>query len=104
MKTIFDFVKILGYPVRDLVTGFEGTVTSVGFDLYGCVQCVVNPPVKDGKVGEVMWYDFKRLVITGDKPVMDVPDFLKPSDGLKLVSHQEDGPERLPSIERNPLR
>jgi hypothetical protein len=34
-------LKLLGTKVRDVVTGFVGIVTSVSFDLYGCVQAVV---------------------------------------------------------------
>ena len=105
MKNIFDYVKILGYPVKDRVTGFEGTVTSVGFDLYGCVQCVVNPRVKeDGKEVEARWLDHKRLEVIGDAPVMEIPEFLVPPATGPLSVHKEDGPEKLPSMERNPLR
>ena len=67
-------LKLLGFPVRDRVTGFEGIVSSVGFDLYGCVMAIVTPLVdKDKKQGEHHWFDTKRLEVTGDKPVMEVP-------------------------------
>lgn len=58
-----DYVDLLGYRVRDKVTGFEGVVTSIGFDLYGCVQAVVTPPAKDGKQEDSRWYDTHRLSI-----------------------------------------
>ena len=35
--------KVLGYRVKDKVTGYTGVATSVCFDLYGCVQVTVNP-------------------------------------------------------------
>ena len=76
----------LGLKVRDKVTGFKGTVTSVGFDLYGCVQVIVNPGLdKSGKPGESLWFDIARLEKTSMKPVMEVPnfDFGPVAEGLK---------------------
>jgi hypothetical protein len=41
---------LLGYRVRDKVTGMTGVVSSISFDLYGCVQAIVNRGLdKDGK-------------------------------------------------------
>lgn len=42
MENIRKHLEMLGYAVRDRVTGLEGIVTSIGFDLYGCIQAVVN--------------------------------------------------------------
>ena len=36
-------LSILGKPVKDKVTGMKGIVSSVSFDLYGCIQVIVNP-------------------------------------------------------------
>src|SRR5256885_6644880 len=58
-------LELLGYQVRDVVSGFTGVVTSISFDLYGCVQGLVTPPVieKEGKKsGDSGWFDTKRLV------------------------------------------
>jgi hypothetical protein len=81
-------MKFLGMPVIDKVSGFTGTATSINFDLYGCVQVFVNPPAVEGKDGMRLpgghWFDTSRLEITGDTPVMEVPDFaaaLKPPAG-----------------------
>ena len=67
----------LGYRVRDRVTNIEGVVTSVCFDLYGCVQACIHPGVKaDGDLNSVHWYDISRLVMIGDGDrVMNLPDF-----------------------------
>ena len=47
---IKEHLEMLGYRVRDKVTGYEGVVTTIGFDLYGCIQATINPGVgKDGK-------------------------------------------------------
>ena len=73
MKKYFD---LLGFKVRDVVTGFTGIFTCVSFDLYGCVQALVNPGLdKDGKNQESRWYDLKRLERLSDGPVMAVPNF-----------------------------
>lgn len=66
----------LGFKCRDKVTGIEGVITSVTFDLFGCVQALVNPGVdKDKKPSECFWYDINRLKILGNSPVMEVPNF-----------------------------
>jgi hypothetical protein len=68
--------NLLGYPVVDKVTGFTGIVTSVSFDLYGCVQVIVSPPIdKDGKRPEAHWFDEKRLRVTSEERVMPMPCF-----------------------------
>lgn len=67
--------RLLGYPVKDRVTQFVGVVTSVAFDLYGCVQCVVTPPAGEaGKMEDSRWFDEKRLEVTGNR-VMPLPSF-----------------------------
>lgn len=70
-------LDILGYPVRDKVTGLEGVAVSVSFDLYGCIQVIVNPGIdKEGKQKEQGWYDISRIERTSKKRVMDPPDFV----------------------------
>ena len=69
-------LDMLGMKVEDRVSGFKGTVTSVGFDLYGCIQAIVNPGVdKDGKPADSHWFDIGRLTKLSDKPVMRRPEF-----------------------------
>lgn len=70
-----EYLRLLGLKVHDAVTGFEGIVTSITFDLYGCVQALVSPGMKDGKIVEREWFDTKRLSILDSKPVMPVPTF-----------------------------
>jgi hypothetical protein len=72
----------LGLTVCDKVTSFEGTVHSVCFDLYGCVQALVMPGVDaDGKLQEGHFFDVKRLTTLGETPVMELPDFSLPEIG-----------------------
>lgn len=69
-------LDLLGMRVVDRVTGAKGVVTSVGFDLYGCIQAVVNFGLdKDGKPSESHWYDVSRLEVLSDVPVMPRPQF-----------------------------
>lgn len=71
-------IKILGHKAKDKITGYEGVVESISFDLYGCVQAALRPELdKDGKFREGHWFDVKRLDILSKKPVMEVPDFSK---------------------------
>jgi hypothetical protein len=76
MENVRKHLDFLGLKVVDKVTGFKGICTSIGFDLYGCVQAVINPGLdKDGVAIESVWFDIARLKVTDKKPVMDVPDF-----------------------------
>ncbi len=71
-------VSLLGLKVKDLVTGCTGVITTVSFDLYGCIQVVVTPPVdKNGETKSGQWFDVTRLLITDECPIMALPDFSK---------------------------
>ena len=71
------YLDLLGYQVTDCVTGFKGVVTTVSYDLYGCIQVVVHPHVdeKTGKQEDGRWFDAKRLSKTSTHPVMPLPVF-----------------------------
>ena len=72
----------LGFKAKDRVTGYVGVVSSISFDLYGCVCAVLTPATdKDGKTGDGHWFDVKRLQKLGSKPVMEAPDFGLPEIG-----------------------
>ncbi len=69
-------LDLLGLRGRDRVTGFVGVVTSVSYDLYGCVMVVLSPPVDDkGEVHDGKWFDSHRIEVIDGKPVMAAPDF-----------------------------
>ena len=70
-------LKILGCKAKDVVTGASGVVTSVSFDLYGCIMVWLTPSeqAKQKEKAEGSWYDFKRIEVSG-KPVMKQPDFV----------------------------
>jgi hypothetical protein len=71
-------INLLGLRATDKITGVKGVVTSVCFDLYGCVQAIVSPPAKEnGEIQQGHWFDVNRLDVefTDDFRVMPVPDF-----------------------------
>lgn len=72
---IQNHTSLLGWTVKDKVTGFRGVVTHIGIDLYGCVQAIVHPRAvaeRDGsqKLEESRWFDLARLDKVGRAPVM----------------------------------
>lgn len=86
----------LGKRARDVVTGQTGVIVSVSFDLYGCIQVVLNPGIdKDGKHREQGWYDIARMEITDEKPVMQQPAFEWTKDD---ISSGKKGPAEKPAI------
>lgn len=69
-------IELLGRTAKDRVTGFTGVIVTVSFDLFGCVQVVISPPVdKDGKKVDDCWFDVNRLDLVGESRAMPVPDF-----------------------------
>jgi hypothetical protein len=69
-------IEKLGMRVKDKVTGFSGVVSSVSFDLYGCIQAVVTPPKeKAAPLAEGRWFDIARLEVVSKTRVMPIPDF-----------------------------
>ena len=58
-----------GQVCRDLVTGFQGTVTGRADYLTGCRQYVLTPKVKDGGDWvEGRWFDENRLELVRQAP------------------------------------
>lgn len=93
--------ETFGRVVRDRVTGFDGVVESISFDLYGCVQAIVRPSGvdKDGQTRKGEWFDVKRLEIIDDEPVMPLPDF-----GIRFAESNENGPAAKPEPRSMPAR
>jgi len=76
MENVEKHLDLLGLKVVDRVTGLKGVVTSVSFDLYGCIQAIVDPGIdKEGKNIDNRWFDIARLKTIGSKPVMETPNF-----------------------------
>ena len=69
-------LDLLGLKVKDKVTGFCGVIDSISFDLYGCVQASVRPPINEKEeLPDGRWFDVNRLSIKSKKPVMNIPNF-----------------------------
>lgn len=99
--TVEEYLKYLGLKAKDRVTGFEGVVDSVCFDLYGCVQISLRMPHQAGKENEMApchWFDAKRLEVLSDTPVMEVPSFLTTKKGREI------GPADKPREETKKIR
>lgn len=61
---------LLGYEVKDVVTGMSGIVTAETVWLNGCVRCEIETCDKEGKPVEY-WFDKGRLERTSaDRRVM----------------------------------
>ena len=79
-----EHLKLLGFIVQDKVTKFEGVIVSISFDLFGCIQAVVQPKIKDGNTPECRWFDLKRLKPLSKCPVMEIPSFIIVPGGNEL--------------------
>ncbi len=87
-------LSLLGMPCQDRVTGMEGVITSVSFDLYGCIQAIVHPGMdKEGSLKDTLWFDIARLEITAENPVMNIPDF-----ECGYVAEGKKGPAEKPTM------
>lgn len=65
---------ILGKRVKERVSKLEGIATAVSFDLYGCVQVLVNHGIDDiEKPTPQVWYDMNRMEVLSDEPIIAVP-------------------------------
>lgn len=100
MLNVQKHLALLGLRVEDRITGFKGVAVSVGFDLYGCVQAIVNPGMgPEGKLGESVWFDVARLKVMDPEPVMPVPDFTfdrESPEGKAAVAEGRKGPAERP--------
>lgn len=94
ITTVETHLNWLGHEVVDAVTGFVGVVTSMSFDLSGCVQAFVKPKIdKDGKMPDGHWFDIARLDLkdASAAAVMRVPRNAQ----FSLSAAETSGPEQL---------
>ncbi len=98
VTAVSPFIDLLGKTARDRVTKLEGVVCTISFDLFGCVQAVLRPPMnKDGKLDDAHWFDVHRLELVNDERVMAVPRFdITPTFGATPQTHQH-GPSEKPA-------
>ncbi len=63
--------EMLGWLMKDVITGFVGNVTGVAYYISGCNQALIQPKVKeDGSIKEGQWFDFQRLENTGGERIV----------------------------------
>lgn len=82
-----EHLKLLGYVMRDKVTGFEGTVITVGYDLTGCIQAILKPKhdasIEKGEGPPSKWFDVKCLDQISSEPVIPQPNFVDVPGGFR---------------------
>jgi hypothetical protein len=101
MSKIEKYLDRLGLEGKDKVTGIEGTVTSISFDLYGCIQVILTPKKGDeSKYPSCNWFDIGRVEFQEGFKVMETPNFMEPK---KLISEGKKGPEFKSTGMSNPL-
>lgn len=55
-------ISLLGEEVFDIVTGFEGVVTDVSFNIDGGIDAFVKPKVDEAnKMQDGYWFNIARL-------------------------------------------
>ena len=93
---IQESINLLGKHGVDKITGYKGVISSVCFDLYGCVQLALTPPATaEGKIESGTWFDVHRVQVQEDAPrVMGVPDFRAMARQPEDFSH---GPAEKPA-------
>lgn len=75
--TMATHFSLLGYRVKDKITGFIGVAETLCFDLYGCIQILIRPAIQKGQteLPDARWFDVRRITILSKNRVMETPDF-----------------------------
>lgn len=74
MSKVQENISFLGRKCVDAITEFAGVITSVSFDVSGCIQAYVVPTANNGDLKQGSWFDVSRLHISSDY-VLFAPDF-----------------------------
>jgi len=78
MEVFKKHIELLGKNAEDKITGFKGIVDSIAFDLYGCIQVSLKPPLNDkGEMTDGYWFDVTRLKISNTQRIVELPNFTK---------------------------
>jgi hypothetical protein len=87
---IMQHLQLLGTRQRDVITGLAGVVTSISFDVNGCIQAVLKPPLdKDGKISDGVWIDLQRLEPNGEPACAPFPYERFPDARVQEVREQK---------------
>lgn len=88
--------NMLGTKVKDKITGFSGVVTSLNFDLFGCIQVFVTPKYNKESTNPHTGHYFDICRLECSSRIMDVPQF------NKVPRSQDDLYQHGPVIKSNP--
>lgn len=81
---------VIGYRVKDIITGFTGIATAHCVYISGCNQVLVSPGLdKDGKLMGSHWFDEQRLQLVGGKQKRYVK-----LDNTKTPGFDQEAPKR----------
>lgn len=61
----------LGQKIKDRVTGFEGVAVGRVAYLNGCIQYLIKPEAREGKMVEEEWIDEQTLEVIGQGLLVD---------------------------------
>ena len=65
----------LGLKVKDKITGTEGVLINVSFNVFGTVEGLIDVS-PEGSYEQSYWMDMKGLEVINKEPVMTQPDFV----------------------------
>jgi hypothetical protein len=94
-----EILDLLGHKAVDRVTKFKGTIASICFDLYGCVQAALTPEVNDkGEENHSKFFDISRLDVdrTSDRVMYPPETYFN-----GLASAIDRGPAERPTNAKN---
>lgn len=78
-----EHISRLGTKATDKVTGKNGVLTALNFDLYGCIQYGLSYQKSDGET-VVSWFDVCRLEFEGeDSRKLPVPAYFNKSAAVQ---------------------
>lgn len=82
----------VGEKVKDTVTGFEGVVSILAFELFNCPRACIQPidGTDSTEMSDSEWVDVPRLESVGDGVTDDVSDLQQTSDVSATGASAED--------------
>lgn len=84
-KEILKHFEFLGLKAKDKISGYEGVISSINFDLYGCIQVVISPSKKDdGTLPNGHYFDISRVEILDETPVMVAPFLVEAAEAPEV--------------------
>jgi len=80
-----EVINLLGRTGKDKISGRSGVISSISFDLYGCIQLIMTPKNvnNDKTIESIGWLDINRIKILKKKKVMELVPF---NDNYKTLN------------------